>query len=42
LNLRRASDAVSGLSADGEGALKVRAPDGTVAEVVVPGRYNEK
>ena len=30
------------LSAKGEGALKFRAPDGTIAEVVKPGRYNEK
>jgi len=30
------------LSAKGEGALKFRAPDGTIAEVVMPGRYNEK
>lgn len=30
------------LSAEGEGALKFRAPDGTIAEVVKPGRYNEK
>jgi lactoylglutathione lyase len=30
------------LSNKGEGALKFRAPDGTIAEVVLPGRYNEK
>ena len=30
------------LSEKGEGALKFRAPDGTIAEVVKPGRYNEK
>jgi lactoylglutathione lyase len=30
------------LSVKGEGALKFRAPDGTVAEVVKAGRYNEK
>jgi len=30
------------LSAKGEGALKFRAPDGTVAEVVKAGRYAEK
>jgi lactoylglutathione lyase len=30
------------LSVKGEGALKFRAPDGTIAEVVKPGRYNEK
>ena len=30
------------LSAKGEGALKFRAPDGTVAEVVREGRYDEK
>jgi lactoylglutathione lyase len=30
------------LSQKGEGALKFRAPDGTIAEVVKPGRYNEK
>jgi lactoylglutathione lyase len=30
------------LSAPGEGALKFRAPDGTIAEVVKAGRYNEK
>ena len=30
------------LCAKGEGALKFRAPDGTIAEVVKAGRYNEK
>ena len=30
------------LSPPGTGALKFRAPDGTIAEVVKPGRYNEK
>ncbi len=30
------------LSAPGEGALKFRAPDGTVAEIVGAGRYQKK
>jgi lactoylglutathione lyase len=30
------------LSKPGEGALKFRAPDGTLAEIVKPGRYEEK
>jgi hypothetical protein len=31
-----------GPSEPGEGALKFRAPDGTVAEIVGVGRYNKK
>ena len=30
------------ISEPGEGALKFRAPDGTVAEIVGVGRYNKK
>jgi len=30
------------ISEPGEGALKFRAPDGTVAEIVGAGRYNKK
>ena len=30
------------ISERGEGALKFRAPDGTVAEIVGAGRYNKK